>query len=91
MVETVLKIVKGGDVRSVTPTEKLTAENAKKEAPDDFTLINVDKFTAKDVLWIKAEHRFPIVQWHIKQKEIQANKEDVKPDWDDYAKQGFLL
>lgn len=92
MIETVLKIVKGGDVRICHAHGKVDCPKCKKEAPDNFTAINVDKFGAKDILWLESGTQLSnSAMAHIKQKEIQANKEDIKPDWDDYAKQGFLL
>lgn len=91
MIETLLKIVKGGPVTICHGHGKVSCSKCAA-AKAVTTTFNVDDFGPKDVLVIDSTSQLTNSALnHIKQREIQANKEDIKPDWDDYRKQGFLL
>lgn len=91
MIETVLKIVKGGPCEICHLHGKVSCPVCKKSGAGS-TMLDVSTFTNKDILWIESGTQLSnSTMAHIKQKEIAAGKEDIKPDWDDYAKQGFLM
>ncbi len=94
MGETLLKIVKGGPCTVCHEHGKVSCPICSKNPAAITVTIDVNTFTPKDVLVIDSVtqlgHSFIS---HIKQKEIKANvmADDLKLDWDEWAKQGFLL
>jgi hypothetical protein len=92
MIETVLKIVKGGPCKICHLHGKVSCAVCAKNPAAVHTTVDVSSFTPKDVLVIDSVTQLSnSAVNHIKKTEIAANKEDIKLDWDDWAKQGFLL
>jgi hypothetical protein len=94
MGETLLKIIKGGDVVVCHNHGKVSCPICAKDAAAPKVTINVDKFGPKDILVIESVTQLGnSFIAHIKQKEIKADTMamDLKLDWDEWAKQGFLL
>ncbi len=91
-VETILKVAKGGLQKICHKHGQVNCARCVKAAPLDFTSVNVDEFNNEQVLVIDSVSGLASsVMNHIKRKDIALEKEDIKPDWDDYAKQGFLM
>jgi hypothetical protein len=94
MGETVLKIIKGGDVSVCHTHGKVSCPLCSKNPEAHITVINVDKFGPKDILVMDSVTQLGnSFIFHIKQKEIQKGvmADDLKLDWDEWQKQGFLL
>ena len=92
MMETILKIVKGGDCAVCHLHGKVSCPICSKTPGASITVVNVNNFTSKDVLVIDSGTQLTkSTMNHIKKVEIKAEKEDIKPERDDYMKQGFLL
>ena len=91
-IETILKVTKGGECRICSLHGKVGCLACSKSAPDGFSSINASTFSNKDVLVIDSVSQLAAsVMNHIKRDMIAKGLEDIKPDWDDYAKQGFLM
>ncbi len=92
MGETLLKIVKGGSCKICHLHGKVTCAICSKTADAVFTTVDVNTFTSKDVLVVDSGTQLSssFIN-HIKKAEIAANKEDIKMEWEDWRKQGFLL
>lgn len=94
MIETVLKIVKGGPVKICHEHGKVSCPICAKNLAAVQVEFDVNQFGPKDVLVIDSVTQLGnSAIAHIKQKEIQKNvmADDLKLDWDEWAKQGFLL
>lgn len=94
MGETILKIIKGGDCKICHIHGKVSCPICSKDPGASIVTINVDKFTSKDILVMDSVTQLGnSFIFHIKQKEIQKGlmADDLKLDWDEWAKQGFLL
>jgi len=92
MGETVLKIVKGGVCNVCHLHGKVSCPICSKTPDAAITTVDVNTFTNKDVLVIDSGTQLSkSFMHHIKKKDIQADKEDMKPERDDYMRQGFLL
>lgn len=91
-IETVLKIIKGGNQKVCHKHGKVDCHICKKEAPTAFTEINVSSFTNKDVLVKDSVSQLSTSTMNfICKEQIAKGNDDYKPDWDDWRKQGFLL
>lgn len=92
MGESLLKIVKGGDCKVCHLHGKVSCPICSKIADAHIVTINVNNFTPKDVLVIDSGTQLSKSYInHIKKADIAKGVEDVKLDWDEWAKQGFLL
>jgi hypothetical protein len=94
MLETTLKILKGGDCNVCHAHGKIDCPLCKKVPDSIWTLVNVHNFGPKDILVIDSVTQLgnsAIAQ--IKMKDIAKGimADDLKLDWDEWAKQGFLL
>jgi hypothetical protein len=94
MCETMLKIIKGGDCNVCFDHGKVDCPLCKKLPEAKWTMVNVNKFGPKDILVVESVTQLGnsyISQ--IKKKEIQAGlmADELKLDWDEWAKQGFGL
>lgn len=95
MCETMLKIIKGGDCNVCHIHGKVDCPACKKvEGIVNWTKINVNNFGPKDILVVESTTQLGnsyISQ--IKKKDIQSGlmADDLKLDWDEWAKQGFGL
>lgn len=91
-VETLLKVLKGGKQHICHQHGKVGCLPCTKSSPDAFTDIDTGTFSNADVLVIDSVSQLAAsVMNHIKKDLIAKGSEDIKPDWDDYAKQGFLM
>lgn len=91
MGETLLKVIKGGDCVICEAHGKVSCPLCKAGPA---VTINVNNFGPKDILVVESVTQLGnSFIAHIKQKEIKANvmADDLKLDWDEWAKQGFLL
>ena len=90
--DTLLKVLKGGDIKICQAHGVVNCPKCAKEAPNAFTVINVDTFTMDDVLVIDSVSQLAASVMHrITANQIKNDNADYKPTWDDYFKQGFLL
>lgn len=90
--DTLLKVLKGGDIKICHPHGVVSCPKCSREAPDAFTVINVDKFTLDDVLVLDSVSQLAASVMHrITAEQIKKDNNDYKPTWDDYYKQGFVL
>ncbi len=90
--ETMLKIVKGGDMKICHAHGKQMCPICGKTPGAAITEFNVDKFTNKDVLVIDSGSGLSTsIMNHITRELIKKNPDTVKPERDDYMAQGFLL
>jgi len=91
-VETLLKVVKGGKQHICNLHGVVNCIACGRNAPNDFTDINVAEFTNGDVLVIDSVSQLASsIMNFIAKKQIAADNFDWKPGWDEYAKQGFIL
>jgi hypothetical protein len=94
MGETLLKILKGGECRICYDHGKIDCPICKKNELANITVINVDTFTPKDILVIDSVTQLGnSFIFHIKKNDIAkaVMADDLKLDWDEWQKQGFLL
>jgi len=94
MIETLLKIIKGGPVKVCHAHGKVTCPLCAKDPAAPQVTIDVNTFGPKDILVIDSVTQLSnSCISHIKKKEINAGvmADDLKLDWDEWAKQGFLL
>jgi hypothetical protein len=94
MCETMLKIIKGGDCNVCHAHGKIDCPLCKKNPEAISTLVNVNKFGPKDILVVDSVTQFGnsyIAQ--IKKTDIAKGlmEDNLKLDWDEWAKQGFGL
>lgn len=94
MGETMLKIVKGGECKVCHIHGKVSCPICSKDPSAVITTIDVNKFGPKDILVGDSVTQMgnSFIS-HIKKKEIAAGlmADDLKLDWDEWAKQGFLM
>lgn len=91
-IETVLKIIKGGACKVCHKHGKVGCGICLKEAPTEFTTIDVNSFTNDDVLVLDSVSQLSVSTMNfICKDQILKGNDDYKPDWDDWRKQGFLL
>jgi hypothetical protein len=95
-VDTILRVVKGGEQKICHTHGVVNCLKCTREAPEAFTSINVATFdNTKDILVIDSVSQLAAsVMNYIKKDAIakaESNSWNVKPDWDDYAKQGFIM
>lgn len=94
MGETILKIIKGGECKVCHDHGKVSCVLCAKNPDAHITTINVDTFGPKDILVMDSVTQLGnSFIFHIKKKDIAANvmADDLKLEWDEWAKQGFLL
>jgi hypothetical protein len=94
MGETILKIIKGGPCNICHNHGKIDCPICKKISDASWTLVDVNTFTPKDILVIDSVTQLGnSFIFHIKKADIAKNimADDLKLDWDEWAKQGFLL
>lgn len=94
MGETLLKIIKGGDCNVCHLHGKVDCILCKKLPESVWTKVNVNEFTPKDILVVDSTTQLGnSFIFHIKKKDIAAGvmADDLKLEWDEWAKQGFLL
>lgn len=88
-VETILKIIKGGEQKVCHAHGKVNCPLCK--TPDLFSTINVDKFGPDDVLVIDSVSQLSqsIMNYILKDRLIKDT--DCKPTFDDWARSGLLM
>ncbi len=94
MGESILKIIKGGECKVCHTHGKVTCPICAKNPEAVITTIDVNKFGPKDILVIDSVTQLSqSFIFHIKKSDIAKGvmAEDLKLDWDEWAKQGFLL
>lgn len=94
MGETILKIIKGGDVNICFEHGKVDCQLCKKNPEAVWTVVNVHKFGPKDVLVFDSVTQLGnSFIFHIKKDDIAKGimADQLKLDWDEWQKQGFLL
>lgn len=94
MGETLLKILKGGDVSVCHNHGKVDCPMCKKEADAQITTVNVNKFTSKDILVIETVTQLGnSFIFNIKKNEIAKGimADELKLEWGEWERQGFLL
>jgi DNA polymerase III delta prime subunit len=94
MGETVLKIIKGGLCKICHLHGKVSCPICSKNPDAIINEIDVNTFGAKDILVLETATQLGnSFIAHIKQKEIKADTQvmDLKLDFDEWAKQGFLM
>lgn len=94
MGETVLKIIKGGDVNICHEHGKVDCPLCKKNSNASWTLVNVNKFGPKDILVLETVTQLGnSFIFHIKKDDVAKGlmADQLKLDWDEWQKQGFLL
>lgn len=92
MIESVLKIVKGGDINICHTHGKVECPICRKIVDSVWVKFNVNKFGPKDVLVIDSVTQLSKSAInHIMKVEIASGAEDIKLNYDQWAKQGFLL
>lgn len=94
MGETVLKLIKGGPCKICWDHGKVSCPICSKKEGAEITEIDVNTFGPKDILVIETATQIGnSFIAHIKQKEIKADTQimDLKLDFDEWAKQGFLM
>lgn len=96
LIETLLKIMKGGDVYVCFDHGVCNCPECSRNEAARWAVVNVDKFTATDALVIDSVSQVALSAMHRVTapqiaKDIANDKADYKPDWEDYRKQGFLL
>lgn len=94
MGETVLKIIKGGECKVCHAHGKVSCPICAKDPAAHITTIDVNKFGPKDILVIDSTTQLGnSFIFHIKKNDIAKNvmADDLKLEWDEWAKQGFLL
>lgn len=95
-VDTVLRIVKGGDVNICQMHGAVNCLKCTKEGAPFNPTINVGNFSNDDVLVMDSVSQLSsscmnhIMKAAI-QKDMATNAGDIKPGWDEYAKQGFIM
>jgi hypothetical protein len=94
MGETILKIIKGGECKVCHLHGKVSCPVCAKNPAAVVTTVNVDTFTPKDVLVMDSVTQLgnSFIS-NIKKVDIAKNlmADELKLDWDEWAKQGFLL
>lgn len=94
MIETLLKIIKGGPCAICHLHGKVSCAICTKTAGASIVTVDVNTFTPKDILVIESATQVSnSTIAHIKKKDIARDTmaDDLKLDWDEWAKQGFLL
>ena len=94
MGETVLKLIKGGLCKICHAHGKVSCPICSKDPSASIQEIDVNTFGPKDILVIETATQIGnSFIAHIKQKEIKADTQimDLKLDFDEWAKQGFLM
>ena len=94
MGETLLKILKGGDNSVCHSHGKVGCPICSKNPEAVTTNVNVNTFGPKDILVIETVTQLGnSFIFNIKKTDIAKNimADDLKLDWDEWAKQGFLL
>lgn len=96
MIETLLKIVKGGEHYICYDHGVSNCPECNKNPAARWAHINVDTFGPTDCLVIDSVSQLAMSAMHRViapqlAKDMANDKADYKPDWDDYRKQGFLL
>lgn len=92
-IETVLKVLKGGELRICHKHGKVACPECKTKAPEAFSTINVDAFDVKrDVLVI--DHYTQLMDSVInlihKDALMKDDFDNIKSSYDDWAKQGAM-
>lgn len=94
MAETVLKVVKGGECKICHEHGKVDCPKCKLTPGADIVTIDVNKFGPKDILVGDSVTQLGnsfICQLKRKEIEKETTMTDLKLDWDEWQKQGFLL
>jgi hypothetical protein len=90
-IQTLLKVIKGGNV-AICHVHGAAGCGICKTQGGSFTEINVANFGPTDVLVVDSGSQLSSSAMNYIQKDIIAKDNfDVKPDWDDYFKQGRIL
>ncbi len=90
-IQTMLKVIKGGEC-VICHKHGAVGCGICKAANAPTSSINLSTFTNDDVLVIDSGSQLSASAMNYIQKDIIAKDNyDVKPDWDDYAKQGRIL
>ena len=91
-IETMLKIIKGGKNEICHLHGMVACARCKVLGPGGGTAIDVGAFTNDDVLVIDSGSQLSASAMnYIQRAIILKDNFEVKPDWDDYAKQGRIL
>jgi hypothetical protein len=94
MGETILKIIKGGECKVCHAHGKVSCPICSKNPEAAITTIDVNKFGPKDILVMDSVTQLGnSFIFHIKKGDIAKGlmADDLKLEWDEWAKQGFLL
>ncbi len=93
-IDTLLRVVKGGLCRICHKHGAVNCLRCTKEAPDDFSNIDVSTFTNNDVLVVDSGSQLASsIMCHISRKELNTADDkwmNFTPGWDEYKKQGVV-
>lgn len=96
-IETALKVIKGGEnwichAHGVSGCPTCKLKNGGSFTSETFTRIHLGEFTNNDILVFDSGSQLSTSAMnHIQRQYIAKDNYDVKPEWDDYAKQGRIL
>jgi len=91
-IATLLRVLKGGEQKICHAHGVVACPSCAKNPAATYSSINVDTFGPDDVLVVDSVSQLAASCMHyICSAAIKAGKDDYKPDWEDYRKQGFLL
>lgn len=91
-ISTILRVLKGGEQKICHKHGVAACPSCAKDPLAQHSVINVDTFGPDDVLVLDSVSQLAASCMHfICSAAIKAGKDDYKPDWEDYRKQGFLL
>lgn len=94
MGETILKIIKGGECKVCHDHGKIGCPICARNPEAHITTIDVNKFGPKDILVMDSVTQLGnSFIFHIKKSDIAKGlmADELKLEWDEWAKQGFLL
>jgi len=91
-IETMLHVIKGGSKSICHAHGQVACARCKGLGAEGSTSIDVGTFTNEDVLVLDSGSQLSASAMnYIQRALILKDNYDVKPDWDDYAKQGRIL
>ena len=91
-IETLLRVIKGGENMICNEHGMVRCVKCRPLGLAGSTLVNIENFTSEDVLVIDSVSQLSASAMnYIQRAIILKDNFDVKPDWDDYAKQGRIL
>jgi hypothetical protein len=91
-IDTVLRVIKGGEQRICWKHGACGCLKCLKDAPENFSSINVSEFTNDDI-WVldSGSQMASSIMNYIGRKTLEGDKwQEFSPGWDEFKKQGII-